>query len=217
MVIRSFMMPMIRRIYFWTYSADVSAIAKINRTVGLCDTSEQNRALLFPPSQVQPGSLSFCYATDGFLTMCSTIRVRNCLYMTWGRRYWRSKQLCQLPPHICTYAGMQERLRASYLEMGDMMHARVSPVEFSFQNSVQPTSTLELYNSDQSHPSPAGSYLAPNFFMQLFTRKALLVLTLQDWTLWQQHFLQNIAAHTVLDSLANWKIEVYRQNASLLL
>ena len=113
-------------------------------------------------------------------------------------------------PPLCTYAGMQERLRESYLLMADENHARVSPVGIAFQNSIAADTTLDLYVSDFSHPSVAGSYLAAcTFYASIFKRNPVGNTFLSGLSGTTAAFLQN----TVLDSLSTWKIGVYEPNA----
>lgn len=199
---------------FELHSADASAIAKINsNSWDYVILQEQSQRPSFPPSQVQQEVYPFAMRLDSFIHANNPC-TQTVFYMTWGRKYGDQSNCANYPP-LCTYAGMQERLRASYLEMGDMMHARVSPVGISFQNSIAADSTLELYNSDQSHPSPAGSYLAAcTFYATLYKKSPVGTSYLAGLDSVTAAFLQNIAAHTVLDSLANWKIGVYEPNAS---
>jgi len=73
-------------------------------------------------------------------------------YMTWGRKYGDQSNCNNYPP-VCTYLGMQQRLRDSYINMGNTNNASVSPVGVAFKNSIAHDSTIDLYNNDNSHPS----------------------------------------------------------------
>ena len=64
-------------------------------------------------------------------------------YMTWGRKYGDQSNCSTYPP-VCTYLGMQERLRDSYLTMGFDNEATVAPVGISFKNSIFQDSTIDL-------------------------------------------------------------------------
>ena len=52
--------------------------------------------------------------------------------MTWGRKYG-DQQNCQFYPPVCTYLGMQNRLRESYLSMSFTSNATF-PVGFLGKN-----------------------------------------------------------------------------------
>jgi PKD repeat protein len=128
-------------------------------------------------------------------------------FMTWGRKYG-DQQNCAAYPPICTYQGMQNRLRQSYLEMAATHNASASPVGISWQNAMALDSTIDLYSTDNSHPSIYGSYLAAcTFYSSLFKKSCV------GSSFWPTGidsatavFLQSVASSTVLDSLAVWKI-----------
>ena len=128
-------------------------------------------------------------------------------YMTWGRKYGDQSNCNNYPP-VCTYLGMQQRLRDSYINMGSTNNASVSPVGVAFKNSIANDSTIDLYNNDNSHPSVYGSYLAAcTFYSTIFKQPCLgssfFPLGIDSLT---ASFLQQIATNTVLDSIATWNI-----------
>lgn len=128
-------------------------------------------------------------------------------YMTWGRKYGDQSNCNNYPP-VCTYLGMQQRLRDSYINMGNTNNASVSPVGVAFKNSIAHDSTIDLYNNDNSHPSVYGSYLAAcTFYSTIFKQPCLgssfFPLGIDSLT---ASFLQQIATNTVLDSIATWNI-----------
>ncbi len=128
-------------------------------------------------------------------------------FMTWGRKYG-DQQNCQFYPPICTYQGMQQRLRESYLEMAFTDSASCAPVGMAWKKSIALDSTLNLYTSDNSHPNIYGSYLAAcTFYATIFKKSAV------GSSFWPSAIdsvtalsLQQIASSTVLDSLATWNI-----------
>ncbi len=130
-------------------------------------------------------------------------------YMTWGRKYGDVGN-CPFYPPVCTYAGMQQRLKDSYLQMADTCHAIVSPVGEAFNLSIQTDSTLNLYVSDNSHPSVEGSYLAACTFYATILHKQI---TNQNYTaglsISTAAYLQYIAWQTVTDSLLLWNLALY--------
>jgi hypothetical protein len=128
-------------------------------------------------------------------------------YMTWGRKYGDQSNCSNYPP-VCTYLGMQQRLRESYLSMGIDNSASVSPVGIAFKNSIALDSTIDLYSPDYSHPSIYGSYLAACTFYSTIFRKSAVACSYKpnSITSTEALFLQQVASSTVLDSLSTWNI-----------
>ena len=128
-------------------------------------------------------------------------------YMTWGRKYGDQTN-CQSYPPVCTFLGMQERLRDSYLTMGLDNNASVSPVGIAFKNSISLDSTIDLYTSDNSHPSIYGSYLAACTFYSTIFKKSSVGCSYKPSAINQSDalFLQQVASSTVLDSMFVWNI-----------
>jgi hypothetical protein len=128
-------------------------------------------------------------------------------FMTWGRKYG-DQQNCQNYPPICTYQGMQQRLRESYLEMAFTDSATCAPVGMAWKKSIDIDSTLNLYTADNSHPSIYGSYLAAcTFYATIFKKSAV------GSAYWPNAIdsltalsLQQIGSSTVLDSFGVWNV-----------
>ena len=128
-------------------------------------------------------------------------------FMTWGRKYGDQSN-CQFYPPVCTYLGMQQRLRESYLDMTFTHNTSCSPVGMAWKKSIEIDSTLNLYSSDNSHPSIYGSYLAAcTFYASIFKKSAV------GSTYWPNaidsasaYILQQIGSSTVLDSLGVWNV-----------
>jgi hypothetical protein len=127
-------------------------------------------------------------------------------FMTWGRKNGDASNCAAYPP-ICTYDGMQQRLRESYLEMALVNIASSAPVGVAWKTVRDLYPLIELYNPDESHPSLAGSYLAACvFYASIFRESAVgntFISTLDSLTAFR---LQTIASATVLDSLSLWHI-----------
>ena len=64
-------------------------------------------------------------------------------FMTWGRKYG-DLQNCAVYPPVCTYLGMQQRLRESYLEMALTDSASCAPVGMAWKASIAIDSTLNF-------------------------------------------------------------------------
>jgi hypothetical protein len=167
---------------------------------------EQSQLPSFPPSQVASEVYPYAALLDSLIHEADSC-TRTLFFMTWGRMNGDA-QNCQYYPPVCTYEGMQQRLRESYLEMGNMFGAMVSPVGAAWQQVRINHPSIQLYQTDESHPSLAGSYLAACVFYAVIFEDIPTgagfpaSLTQSDATI-----LQNIAGSIVFDSLANWNMD----------
>lgn len=75
---------------------------------------------------------------------------RAALYATWARR---------------TAPGTQEPITAAYTTIAAEIGATLVPVGTAWQAFTGAGRSLDLYDRDSSHPSPAGSYLAACVFV----------------------------------------------------
>ena len=189
------------------HSSSAQTLAKINQQQwDYVVLQAQSQEPSFSPSQV--ANDTYPYAE---ILVDSIHENSNCteplFFMTWGRKYG-DQQNCQNYPPICTYQGMQQRLRESYLEMAFVDSASCAPVGMAWKKSIAIDSAINLYSSDNSHPSIYGSYLAAcTFYASIFKKSALgssyWPNTIDSATAYS---LQQIGSSTVLDSLAVWNI-----------
>ncbi len=130
-------------------------------------------------------------------------------YETWGRKNGDASN-CSFYAPLCTYIGMQNRLRASYKLFADTTHSIMSPAGEAWRKSIALNPSLELYQSDQSHPSLEGSYLTACVFYEVLFQKSVLTNSytagISTSTV---SFLQQIAHDVVNDSLTVWNIGKY--------
>lgn len=166
---------------------------------------EQSQIPAFSPAQVQTD----CYPYAKKL--CDSIRAYNpcaeiVFYMTWGRKNGDASNCASYPP-ICTYLGMQQRLRESYLEMSDSNHATCAPVGVVWKNYRTAYPLVELYNPDESHPSIQGTYLAAcTFYTTIFGKSCVGAQYAPAGVSTSDLFtIQTVASETILDSLENWQ------------
>lgn len=127
-------------------------------------------------------------------------------YMTWGRKNGDASN-CAFLPEICTYAGMQNLLSASYLTMAKSAKGSVAPVGEVWRKFRSDHPTIELYNPDESHPIVSGTYLAAVVFYQSIFRKSLPATgvfkpgSLADTT---ASFIRSTAQTLIQDSARKW-------------
>ena len=166
----------------------------------------QSQEPSFPPSQVANDVYPYAQILIDSIES-NSICTEPIFFMTWGRKYG-DQQNCQFYPPICTYAGMQERLRESYLDMAYFHKAACAPVGIAWQESIAQDSLLDLYVSDGSHPSLYGSYLAACTFYAVLFKKSPSGSTYipNGIDSLAALGLQQIASSIVLDSLSVWNI-----------
>ena len=167
---------------------------------------EQSQKPSWPISQV---------ATDVFpyaKALCDTIRFSSpcytmpLFYMTWGRKNGDSYNCPNWPP-VCTYEGMDSLLNLRYRMMGEMNQALVAPVGAVWHYIRDNFSNIELYASDESHPSAAGSYAAACTFYTLIFQKNPNLIT-DNYTLDQLDAanIRMAAKIVAYDSLSKWNV-----------
>ncbi|MBK6629263.1 MAG: PKD domain-containing protein [Flavobacteriales bacterium] len=166
---------------------------------------EQSQRPSFPLAQVQVEVFPFA------AQLVDAIRANDScttpvFYMTWGRQDGDQRNCPNWPP-VCTYAGMQALLRERYLQMTTDNAAACAPAGAAWAHVRDQYPGINLYATDGSHPSMAGSYLvACTMYATFFGRSpvgAYHPTTLHPDT---AGLLQAVAATVVLDSLATWNI-----------
>ena len=124
-------------------------------------------------------------------------------YMTWGRKNGDTE--FGYPP-MDTYQGMDSLLYARYMQMGADNDASVCPVGRVWHYLRDHNAEIELYMSDESHPSLAGSYAAAcAFYTMIFGRNPN---SISYGAGLDEHDVQAIhsAVHEVVyDSLWKWR------------
>ena len=192
---------------FNAHSTNAQTLNKINQQQwDYVVLQAQSQELSFSPFQVASDSYPYAEVLVDSIYANSSC-TEPLFFMTWGRKYG-DQQNCQSYPPICTYLGMQQRLRESYLEMAFNNSASCAPVGMAWKASIAIDSTINLYSPDNSHPSIYGSYLtACTFYASIFKKSAL------GSSYWPNaidsataYSLQQIGSNTVLDSLAVWNI-----------
>lgn len=165
----------------------------------------QSQEPSFSPGQVASQTLPYARQLDSVINSIDTC-IKTMFFMTWGRENGDQSNCANYPP-ICTYEGMQKRLRESYLLMASQNNAQVAPVGEAWKLVRDSASHIQLYTADGSHPSLAGSYLAAcTFYCSMFHKTAT---TFYDPGVGHADAftIQAIASHTVLDSLPLWGID----------
>lgn len=168
----------------------------------------QSQEPSFSPAQVEAQTLPYAIKLDSIIQHNNDC-TETVFYETWGRKYGDASNCGSYPP-ICTYLGMQDRLRASYKLFADTTKSVMAPAGEAWRKSIALNPSLELYSSDQSHPSLEGSYLtACVFYEVLFHKSVLSNAYTAGVSSTNVSFLQQIAHDVVNDSLSTWNIGKY--------
>ena len=168
---------------------------------------QQSQMPAFSPSQVAWQTYPFAEALVNSIKSnyeCS----EPLFFMTWGRRDGDQSNCAGYPP-LCTFEGMNARLRQSYIEMASDNNATVAPCGAAWHQMSVDNSTFwsGLYAGDGSHPSAWGTYLNACVFYATIFRKSPVGIPFYS-SIGQQDAedLQQLAENIVLDSLSTWYI-----------
>ena len=133
---------------------------------------EQSQLPSFPQSQVEQECLP--YAAQ-LAAAVESVRGRAMFYMTWGRKNG-DRQNAQYFPVLGTYEGMDSMLYERYMYMATQSGQSVCPVGRVWRYLRSNNPEIELYQTDESHPSMAGSYAAAcAFFTMMFHADPMLI------------------------------------------
>lgn len=189
---------------FLNHTNDATTLSKIS--AGNWDyvvLQAQSQEPSFSPTQVASQTLPSAIKLDTLIkhyNPCAT----TVFYETWGRKNGDVGN-CQFYPPVCTYLGMQNRLKASYKLFADSCRALMAPAGEAFRLSITNQPTLNLYQADDSHPSLEGSFLTAAVFYEMLFKKSVLSNTYNPGVAVGSHsFLLQTAHNTVNDSLLIW-------------
>lgn len=192
------------------HSTNATSLAKINeRDWDFVVLQDQSQRPSFPPAQV--AVQVYPYAEDLVNTIATNSACTEpVFYMTWGRKDGDPLNCPNYPP-LCTFEGMQDRLRTSYLEMGFDNDARVAPCGAAWAALKLDSLTFHngLYTGDGSHPSAWGQYLnACVFYATIFHKSPVGINYYSVVGQSDAEILQALAEEIVIDSLDTWNSTV---------
>lgn len=167
---------------------------------------EQSQRPSFPDQEVQ--NKVYYYASQ----LSNVIKGMNgcgnvIFYMTWGRKNGDDTR-CAVQPAVCTYEGMDDLIYQRYMEMARTNEGIVSPVGKVWRAIRAQDPSMELYDSDQSHPSYIGSMAAAyTFYTILYKKDPTLVPYNGTLTPAQAQLIKNIVKTTVFNNLNTWYVD----------
>lgn len=190
---------------FQQHTTDVTTIAKIfSQQWDIVVLQEQSQMPSFPPAQVATDVYPYARKLDSLVHANDTC-TQTMFMMTWGRRNGDAMN-CGSYPVVCTYAGMQGRLRESYMQMATDNDAIIAPAGAAWKVVIDSFPAIDLYQADSSHPSLPGSYLqACLLYNSIFHKKAQGCSYTSGLSTPVVQTLQRIADKVALDSIDTWQ------------
>ncbi len=153
-----------------------------------------------PESVIDKNSLPFARQIVDSIR-ANSLCTQVVLYMTWGYKNGNPKWSA-----IAAYAPMQERIENQYLRFADLLDARVSPVGEVWKNIRNNAPGLNLYYSDNIHPSFAGSYVsACTFYASIFGESPLHNSAIVALDADTRQIIEYNVSQVVLNNLAQWR------------
>lgn len=130
-------------------------------------------------------------------------------FMTWGYLNGDA-QNCATNPNVCTYTGMDNLIRERYMSFSNTLESEVTPVGVVWRNIKENYPNINLYQSDGSHPSLAGSYLAACcFYTSLFRKDPTLITNNYGLDATTASIIRNATKSILFDSMLDWYIGKY--------
>ncbi|NMC98976.1 MAG: T9SS type A sorting domain-containing protein [Bacteroidales bacterium] len=159
----------------------------------------QSQEPSWPPSQLE--SEVYPYAAILNDSIKSNFECTEVVFfMTWGRKYGDS-QNCSSSPPVCTFSGMQERLVAGYMTMAERNRSTIAPVGLAWKYCMDndTDSLINLFSSDNSHPSISGTFLtACVLYAVIFKKNPIYASYSSSLNQQTASFLKNISNEVVL-------------------
>lgn len=198
---------------FQQHSTNAQTLSKINsKAWDYVVLQEQSQLPSFPESQVTTSVYPYATALNNQI-LANNSCTETLFYMTWGRKNGDA-QNCPMWPPICTYTGMDDLLSQRYMQMATDNNAEVSPVGAVWRAIITQNPTLELYSSDESHPSLLGSYAAALcFYTTIFRKSADEVLYTANLPADQVAIVKAAVNQVVFANFPQWYIGKYDASA----
>lgn len=126
-------------------------------------------------------------------------------YMTWGRKNGDAGNAPYFPV-LGTYEGMDSMLCERYTYMAHQFDASLCPVGRVWRYIRTNHPDIELYQSDESHPSVAGTYAAAcAFYVMFFERDPELITYKPSISENMSQTIRSAVKQVVFERLSEWK------------
>ena len=126
-------------------------------------------------------------------------------YMTWGRKNGDAQNAASFPV-LGTYEGMDSMLCLRYTYMAQQNDAALCPVGRVWHRLRETHPEIELYQSDESHPSTAGTYAAAcAFYVMLFHGDPMMITYDPSLPIATSNAIRSAVREVVYDHLGQWQ------------
>lgn len=195
------------------HANDASVLATI-------DLGNWDYVVLQEQSQIPAFSLSFVQ-TEFFpfaAQLANYIKSKNLcgnpiFYMTWGRKNGDT-QNCTPGFYLCTYEGMDDKIYERYMQAALENESLVSPVGRVWRYIRTQNPTLELYESDGSHPNYLGSMIAAyTFYTTIFKKDPTLSTYDGSLSHTEANIVRNAVKNIIFDNMDTWYINLHDTNS----
>lgn len=191
---------------FEQHSTDPTTINKIfSQQWDIVILQEQSQRPAFSPAQVASDTYPYAQKLDSMIRK-NRACTETIFFMTWGRKNGDASN-CAFYPPICTYEGMQQRLRDSYMQMTQDNNAIVAPVGSAWKQMRDSFPSVDLYVPDESHPNASGTYLAACvFYASIFHKNPMQTTFNNGLSATDANNIKRIANRVTLDSFSKWNM-----------
>lgn len=164
---------------------------------------EQSQLPSFPLPTVEEEVFPYARKFDSLSRQANPC-TQTVFFMTWGRKNGDSDNCPHWTP-VCTYRGMDSLLQLRYTMMAESNKALLAPVAPMWNKIRAERPGMELYQSDESHPSATGTYVSAVCFYTLLYGKDPRDNS-YDFTLTpgDADYIKGVAKSVVLDSMGHW-------------
>jgi hypothetical protein len=173
---------------------------------------EQSMALAYPAYYMN--SISYSVKLDSIIKV-HNLCAQTMFYSTWGRRpgdtYLCTPPECPVDTWINrTYYEMDSTITSHYKVFADSVKASMTPVGAAWRYIRQNYPSIELFQSDESHPSLAGSYAAACcFYATLFRSDPTFITFNSGLSVTDATNIKYAVKQIVYDHLSDWNVGPY--------
>ncbi len=129
-------------------------------------------------------------------------------YMTWGRENGDANN-CNTMPWVCTYEGMDDAIRTTYVSMANDNDTEIAPVGAVWRYIRTNHPNMDLYSSDGSHPSLTGSYAAAcAFYTMIYKKDPTLISWNSTLSEADANIIKVATKAIVFDDILNWDFTI---------
>lgn len=173
---------------------------------------DQSMALAYPSTFMN--FLPYTIQLDSIIKEYNAC-AQTIFYATWGRKngdqYWCTAPECPEDMLIeRTYYEMDSTIEAHYKFFADSTLSSMTPVGAVWRHIRQNYPSIELFDTDGSHPSQAGSYAAAcAFYTTIFRSDPTLIEFNSGLSPTDAINIKNAVKQIVYDNLLHWNVGVY--------